>query len=286
MRNLLIMAVLASMVLATSCVSNKKYTELESNKNALQEQYDLLSKKYNDVVDKYNALIASNTDLQQSYEELSSDYAGLRKASAELANMTEDELRKLNAQLNQKIASLQQTQQKVNELEQAISRQNMAVANILKTIKDALVGYDADDLNVYTKDGQVYVSLSEDLLFKSGSYAIDTKGKEALGKLAVVLKEQKDIEIAVEGHTDNVPYKGGEMLKDNWDLSVKRATTIVRVLTQDYGAQPSRITASGKGEHYPVASNDSAEGRQQNRRTDIIITPNLSEIMNMVGAAK
>lgn len=286
MKNLLLMILLGGMVFATSCVSKKQYTELENEQATLQEQYDLLSKKYEVVVGKYNTLVASNSELQQSYDEMSEDYAQLKKSSEELANMTENELMALNAELQKKITDLQQAQKKVNELETAIRNQNEAVQSILGSIKDALVGYEEGELDVYVKDGKVYVSLSEELLFRSGSYSIDAKGKEALGKLAAVLKKQQDIEIDVEGHTDNVPYKGGDMLKDNWDLSVKRATTVTRVLTENYGVKPSRITASGKGEFSPVASNDNAEGRQQNRRTDIIVTPNLDRIMNMVGMAK
>lgn len=283
MKNLWILMLLAVTVGMTSCVSNKKYNEMQSSKEDLQEQYDLLSKKYNATVGQYNDLVADNNDLQQRYESLQDDYTTLKKSQEELMNMTENELMALNAELQKKIKDLEEAQKQVNDLKMAIQSQNQAVQSLLGSIKGALVGYDKGELDVYVKDGQVYVSLSEQLLFNSGSYKIDTKGKEALGKLAKVLKEQQDIEIAVEGHTDNVPYKGGDLLKDNWDLSVKRATTIARVLTEDYGVQPKRITASGKGEFSPVASNDTEEGRQKNRRTEIIITPNLDKIMNMVG---
>lgn len=283
MKNIWILMLLAVTVGMTSCVSNKKYAELQDSKQNLQEQYDMLSKKYNAAVGQYNDLVASNTDLQQRHEQLQENYNTLKKSQEELMNMTENELMALNAELQEKIKDLEEAQKQVNDLKTAIQNQNQAVQNILGSIKDALVGYDKGELDVYVKDGQVYVSLSEQLLFQSGSYKIDAKGKEALGKLAEVLKQQQDIEIAVEGHTDNVPYKGGDLLKDNWDLSVKRATTIARILVEDYGVQPKRITASGKGEFSPVASNDTAEGRQKNRRTEIIITPNLDKIMNMVG---
>ena len=143
------------------------------------------------------------------------------------------------------------------------------------------MNYKTDELSVYVKDGNVYVSLAEKLLFKSGSDVVDPKGKEALKTLAQVLNSTKDITVMIEGHTDNVPIKTNKF-KDNWDLSVARATSIVRILTNDYKIVPTRLTASGKSEFFPKADNDTAEGRASNRRTEIILSPKLDELMKLL----
>jgi chemotaxis protein MotB len=141
--------------------------------------------------------------------------------------------------------------------------------------------YKSDELYVYTKDGNVYVSLEEKLLFKSGSDVVDPKGKEALKSLAIVLNNTNDITVVIEGHTDNIPIKTN-LFKDNWDLSTARATSIVRILTIDNGFDPSRITASGRGQFHPVKTNETDDGRSGNRRTDIILSPDLKEIFKIL----
>jgi chemotaxis protein MotB len=141
--------------------------------------------------------------------------------------------------------------------------------------------YKADELSVYIKDGNVYVSLQEKLLFKSGSDVVDPKGKEALKSLAQVLNSSNDITVMIEGHTDNVPIKTN-LFKDNWDLSTARATSIVRILTNEFGFDPLRITASGKGQFHPVKTNDTNEGRAGNRRTEVILSPDLQEVYKLL----
>jgi chemotaxis protein MotB len=149
------------------------------------------------------------------------------------------------------------------------------------SIANALLNYKADELNVYLKDGNVYVSLEEKLLFKSGSDVVDPKGKEALKSLANVLNSTDDFTVAIEGHTDDVPIKT-KTFEDNWDLSTARATSIVRILTNDFGFDSDRITASGKGKFHPVQSNDTVEGRAGNRRTEIILSPDIQEIYKLL----
>jgi chemotaxis protein MotB len=155
------------------------------------------------------------------------------------------------------------------------------MTNLKNSIAGALMNYKADELTVYIKDGSVYVSLAEKLLFKSGSDLVNSKGKEALKSLANVINSTKDINVLIEGHTDNVPIKTSQF-EDNWDLSAARATSIVRILTKDYGFDPNRITASGKGEYHPVTTNDTPEGRAGNRRTEIILSPDLNELYKLL----
>jgi len=170
---------------------------------------------------------------------------------------------------------------RLKNLQDLIQSQKDVMAKLKRSISTALMGYNADELSVYTKDGNVYVSLAEKLLFKSGSDIVDPKGKEALKSLATVINSAKDITVMIEGHTDNVPIKTNKF-EDNWDLSTARATSILRILTKDYGFNSNRITASGKGEFHPIKTNETVEGRAGNRRTEIILSPDLNELFKLL----
>ena len=170
---------------------------------------------------------------------------------------------------------------RLKTLQNIIQSQRDVMSNLKNTIADALLNYQADELSVYIKDGNVYVSLEEKLLFKSGSDVVNPKGKEALKSLSKVINSTKDITVMIEGHTDNVPIKT-KQFEDNWDLSTARATSIVSIMTKDYGFDPSRITASGRGQFHPVKSNETAEGRAGNRRTEVILSPDLNELYKLL----
>jgi chemotaxis protein MotB len=170
---------------------------------------------------------------------------------------------------------------RLKTLQDMIQTQKDVMSKLKNSIADALMNYKTDELSVYTKDGNVYVSLQEKLLFKSGSDVVDPKGKEALKKLAEVLNSTKDITVLIEGHTDNVPIKT-KLFKDNWDLSTARATSIIRILTTDNGFDSNRITATGRSEFHPVKPNDTVEGRAANRRTEIILSPDLKELYKLL----
>jgi chemotaxis protein MotB len=170
---------------------------------------------------------------------------------------------------------------RLKNLQDLIQTQKDVMNNLKKSIADALVNFKADELSVYIKDGKVYVSLQEKLLFKSGSAVVDPKGKEALRNLAQVLNSTKDISVMIEGHTDTIPIKR-DKFEDNWSLSVSRATSIVRILTKDYGFDSHRVIASGRGEFYPVRNNSTDDGRAVNRRTEIILSPDLNELFRLL----
>ena len=170
---------------------------------------------------------------------------------------------------------------RLKNLQTIIQSQKDVMTKLKTSITDALMNYKADELSVYIKDGNVYVSLEEKLLFQSGSDVVDPKGKEALKTLAKVLNTTTNITVMIEGHTDNVPIKTLQF-KDNWDLSTARATSILRILTNDDGFSSSLITASGRGEYHPVKSNLTAEGRASNRRTEIILSPDLKELYQLM----
>ena len=183
--------------------------------------------------------------------------------------------------LKEKMDKLAEREATINELQAEIKAQNDRVSALLQSVKDALLGFSSDELTVTQKDGKVYVAMSDKLLFESGSAQVNKQGKEALGKVAEVLKKQNDIDVFIEGHTDTKPIKTVQF-KDNWDLSVVRATSVVRILTKDYGVNPLQIVPSGRGEFMPVDDNETADGRARNRRTEIIMAPRLDKLMDIL----
>ena len=200
------------------------------------------------------------------------------------AKLTADELAERNRELQAKDAELKEKALRMDELDRRLKAQTAAMTNLRQKVADALVNFKAEDLTVTMKDGKVYVSLSEQLLFPSGSATVEPQGREALAQLAKVMTGNPDISMMVEGHTDNVPIKKGRFT-DNWDLSTARATSIVRIL-QTAGMAPQRVTAAGRGEFHPVADNTTPEGRQRNRRTEIILIPELNELYDAIGTQK
>jgi len=233
-----------------------------------------LKKNLADLTDQSNKLSTSYKDLQNKYNDLTNQsLSQTDKLSKALAAKSED--------LDAKEKILSEREKTLHDMKQIIAKQDSLTRNLNNTLINALLGFNSDELSVEIKDGKVYVSMSDKLLFQSGSSAVEDKGKDALKLLAGVLDKNSDIDILIEGHTDNVPIKTS-VYKDNWDLSVARATSIVRILTNDYKIIPTRLTASGKGEFFPKADNDTPEGRAKNRRTEIILSPKLDELMKLL----
>jgi len=240
--------------LCTTLVSrDNEISSLKVDTAILDTEIKKLKKQYVDL---------SNQNLSQS-EQFSLD---LQQKSNELIN---------------KEKLLLEREKALTDLQKVVARQDSITRRLNDILRNALLGFKSDELSVEVKNGKVYVSLSDKLLFKSGSAAIETKGVEAIKVLAEVLDKNNDIDILIEGHTDSIPIKT-TVFKDNWDLSVARATSIVRILTIDYNITPTRLTASGKGEFSPRASNTTPEGRASNRRTEIILSPKLDEIMKLL----
>jgi chemotaxis protein MotB len=168
------------------------------------------------------------------------------------------------------------------EMEELLNRKDQMMNDLRKTLADALLGFEGQGLTVTQKNGMVYVSLQDQLLFSSGSTVVDQNGQNALRQLAAVLSDNPEISIMIEGHTDNVPFRKGSTIKDNWDLSVMRATSIVRILLESNSIDPNRITVAGRGEYLPIDPADTPEARQKNRRTEIILSPNLDELYKLL----
>lgn len=257
-----------------SCVAKKKFVQLTKDKDKLDTEYANLLTKFTILNTQFDSLTAKYKDLETKKKLLAElSETEMQKLNSELTN--------LNSELQKKIDLLTLSNKKIAELQSSIEKQKLATEQLLAKIKGALTGFTSDELTVEMKDGKVYVSLSEKLLFKSGSATVDTKGKEALKKVGEVLAKQKDIDIVIEGHTDNVPLKGS-VIKDNWDLSVMRATSIVRILTEDCGVDPKQVIPSGRADNFPVSSNETTEGKAKNRRTEIILSPKISELIKIL----
>lgn len=282
-------------------MSNK---ELEAKLASLQKKADTASDEIlkaqverDKAVDDYNKVSARYNELQNAHEDLiKGNVKDTQKLLSELQvaqenlQKKEDLLKQLEANLDAKKASLDQLSYELEkknarlvELEKILDAQKRIAADLKNKVSDALLGFENNGLTVTQKNGKVYVSLDEKLLFKTASWDIDANGKNALKKLAGVLEKNPDIQITIEGHTDDVPYNPGSgQLRDNWDLSVKRATTVVRVLLEGSKIDPKRLTAAGHSEYNPVDTRNTSDARQKNRRTEVVLTPDLSELYKLI----
>ncbi|WP_077152752.1 OmpA family protein [Bacteroides bouchesdurhonensis] len=266
-----------TLLVCTSCVTKKKYMIAETGRIAAIASGDSLYGLLSDCRNKGAQMSAQIKNLMQDTTRMGNSIREFQNMLS--SNMTQQE--KLNALLNQKKNELNERERTINELQAMIKSQNDKVQQLLNSVKDALLGFSSEELTIREKDGKVYVAMSDKLLFQSGSATLDKRGEEALGKLAQVLNKQTDIDVFIEGHTDNKPINTA-IFKDNWDLSVLRATSVVRILTKKYDVNPLQIQPSGRGEFMPVDDNETAEGRSKNRRTEIIMAPKLDKLFQML----
>ncbi|HTH54483.1 MAG TPA: OmpA family protein [Cyclobacteriaceae bacterium] len=315
MKNTTVLLIVLSCTLSSCIVSKKKFDDILAQKIKAEgeladktkklEEANTSASKLNETLKKLkqdSTDIASNlqtsskklSELNNEYDRLNANYkSSLNKSgklSADLLQQRDqllaiqDNLERTRKQNDSLSNSLAEREKKVNELEHVLANKDKAVQELKSRISNALLNFKENDLTVKVKNGKVYVSLAEQLLFGSGSIEVDKKGVGALQQLAKALKDQKDIQVMIEGHTDNVQIsKKSQYMEDNWDLSVMRATQITRILTKA-GMSPNQVTAAGKGEYTPVASNDNAANKQKNRRTEIIVTPNLDELFKILNA--
>lgn len=261
----------------TSCVSKKQYQLSETLRGEAMRNIENLQQEL-------SSARSDNKMLKNRVAQLVKDTAQLGRSIRhyqELMNSNLSQQESLDASLRQKRIELDERERLINELQGIINAQNERVAQILNSVQDALLGFGSEELTVTQKDGKVYVAMSDKLLFQSGSAKLDKRGKEALEKLAEVLNSQNDIDVYIEGHTDSKPINTAQF-KDNWDLSVIRATSVVRILTQEYGVNPLKVVPSGRGEFMPVDDNETNEGRSKNRRTEIIIAPKLDKLLQIL----
>jgi chemotaxis protein MotB len=249
----------------------------------------ILQNKYNELSDTYDLLTSKNSRyMADKANETKKLLEQLEQAQASLFEK-EDELNNLSNSLDVKEEELKLAEQelsarsiRVTELETIINRKDSMVTALKKSISKALIGLEGEGLTIEQRNGKVYISLEEDLLFASGKYVVNSGGVTALNKLATALSSQTDLEILVEGHTDDIPLSGKGLVKDNWDLSVMRATNVVKVLTKNPSLNPLQLTAAGRAEFVPIASNETKEGRSSNRRIEMILSPNLDDLFDLL----
>ena len=254
----------------TSCVSNKKF-------RALQDQLKSTEDLLNTATVKLNSCLKDRELLQSNNELLRKNNEGLLTNLGNMTMLTQ----KGADNLERSLESIKEKDLTIKNLRDAVTRRDSVNLALVQSLKGVLGNLDDEDITVQVDKGVVYVSISDKMLFSSGSYNVTPRAREVLGKVAKVVNNKPDFEFMVEGHTDNVPIKN-TCIKNNWDLSVLRATAVVNILQNDFGVSPSRMTAAGRGEYVPVTSNSTPEGRAINRRTRIVVLPKLDQFYNMI----
>ncbi|MEL7588133.1 MAG: OmpA family protein [Prolixibacteraceae bacterium] len=294
-RNYAFMIITALVLLVSSCkpfyhCGEERPKRLSASKRviAVLDERDSLcetvEQRENEILalnGKISGLRQDTTGLGRTLRDTKKKYDALANENLTQAEEFNMAMKQKGDELTEKENLLIERERALNELQAELARRDSITKRLNDVLRDALLSFQSDELSVEVKNGKVYVSMSDKLLFRSGSASIEDKGKEAIRVLADVLDKNKDIDILIEGHTDTIPIKTA-VYKDNWDLSVARATSIVRILTNEYQISPLRLTASGKGEYAPKASIDTEEGRARNRRTEIILSPKLNEIMKLL----
>lgn len=306
-----------TIVLSSSCVSPKIYKELEAKYANLKQENRKLSDQNDDLLfsktaaenelkqlkEAHKEAIAQRDKLRSEFdaaqanlEALKSSYDALEKNSSAAISANSQKNRELLAELEAKEQALAAENQRLDALKQALAERSNRVAELEKVISDkdaamtalkdaiskALTDFEGKGLTVVQRDGKVYVSMENKLLFNSGSWAVGTEGRRAVQQLGSVLANNPDIAILIEGHTDNVPYQGSGQIVGNWDLSTKRATAIVNILRENASINAENLTAAGRGEFAPIATNDTPEGKAKNRRIEVILTPKLDELSKLL----
>ncbi|MEN8137517.1 MAG: OmpA family protein [Bacteroidota bacterium] len=306
-----IIAFIALTASLSSCVSSKIHNDLQSKYDRVLGERDILEEENinlrSNLADCQNRLSKVSHELSalkeeadllgRKYSALEKDHAALKESYIMLTNRSDallaknakknlellEELEKARILLAEEGSKLKAKEKKIAELEYLMKERENTLAQMKNSLSDALRGFEGKGLTVEQRNGKVYVSLENRLLFPSGSWQVNAQGKDAVNQLAGVLAVQNDINILIEGHTDSDAYRGNGTLIDNWDLSVKRSTAIVRLIMNTRGIDPTRITAAGRSKYIPVATNNTSEGKSKNRRIEVIIEPDLSKIEAMLG---
>jgi chemotaxis protein MotB len=276
------------MLFTATCVPQKKFDQLNAENEKHINQLFECEKNRSKLMDENNTLNYEKNKLNADYlsttailNKMQNDFDSLLSTSSSQAGILNNALKIKSEELRHKENLLSEREAKLFELQSFIRKQDSIINSLNTMVVNTLKGFNADELSVEQRNGRVYISMSDKLLFKSGSAMVEEKGKQALKKLAEVMNRNPDIGIQIEGHTDSLPINTARY-KDNWDLSVDRAVNITRILTREYKVNPRSVTASGRAEFQPKGNNQSTEGRAQNRRTEIILIPNLDVLYNFI----
>ncbi len=281
MKAKVLMTIVAAGAMAlTSCVSSKRFNRLNDEHVALQKEYDATTAALNKARSDNQSLDALLAQARKNNDELKQAYAAaMASLDKSLQNSNQG-----NVNISKLVDEINASNRYIKELVAAKSRSDSLNMVLTTNLTRSLSGDELRDVNVKVLKGVVYISLADNMLFKSGSYQISPRAMDILSKIAKIIKDYRDYDVLVEGNTDNVPISRPN-IRNNWDLSALRASSVVQVLQDDFGVDPSRLTAGGRGEYNPIAGNDTAEGRQLNRRTQIIITPNLDQFLDLIDKA-
>ncbi|MAC92875.1 MAG: hypothetical protein CMC01_04110 [Flavobacteriaceae bacterium] len=270
-------ALILSGILISSCVSQKKFTELEELQQNTKNLLDAATVKLNTCNEDKEAALASLATLEEQNKFLKANNQDLINNIGNLTTLSQKGAENLEMSLE----SMKEKDIRIQRMQDAVTKKDSVTLALVTSLKGVLGNISDEDIEINVEKGVVYVSISDKLLFRSGSYTVTSKAKEVLGKVAKVVNDKPDLEFMVEGHTDNVPIKSDGIV-DNWDLSVKRATAVVRILENDFGVAPARMTAAGRSYYIPVADNDTSANRAKNRRTRIVVLPKLDQFYDLI----
>ena len=265
-----IVIALSVLTLLTSCVSKKKYTDLEAKNKETQDLLNTATVKLNSCLEEKAGLAATVEGLKEKNQLLintSKDMTVLTTKGAE--------------NIEKALETIKEKDLKISRMQDALTKKDSVTLALVTSLKSS-VGISDPDIEINVEKGVVFISIADKLLFKSGSYEVTDKAKAVLAKVAKVVNDKPDFECMVEGHTDNVPYRSNGVLLDNWDLSVKRSTSIIRVLTNDLGVKPAQLIAAGRSSYIPLVENDTPENRSKNRRTRIVVLPKIDQFYDMI----
>lgn len=280
LRTIALMLGTAMILAVPGCVSKKKYAELQAEHQALQQNYTTLQSDYGKSQTRAQTIDALLQEARANNAELKSQYAKLQESlDKSISQNTQG-----NVNISKLVDEINASNKYIKQLVSAKSKSDSLNLVLATNLTRSLTGADRDEVNVRVLKGVVYISLADNMLFKSGSYEVNSRAMTTLGKIAKIIKDYSDYDILVEGNTDTVPISRTN-IRNNWDLSTLRASSIVQVLQNDFGVSPSRLTAAGRGEYNPIADNTTEVGRQRNRRTEIIITPKLDQFLDLIDKA-
>lgn len=281
-KSLMVLPLLA--LLLTGCVSKKQYEGLQTKYNDLEGRYTTLNNDYNDAKVRIAEVSSDNRSLETRLAEEQARNAELRAAYARLQESCDMYIQQGNVNISKLVDEINASNKFIKQLVDAKSKSDSLNQALTNRLTRSLTREELDDVDVQVLKGVVYISLADNMLYKSGSYEIGDRAEETLGKIAKIILDYKDYDVLVEGNTDNVPISKTN-IRNNWDLSALRASSVVQALQNRYGVDPKRLTAAGRGEYNPVSSNASEKGRQLNRRTQIIITPKLDQFLELIDHA-
>ena len=268
---------LVMLTLLSGCVSKKKFTDLESKNKEIQDMLNSTTVKLNVCNEERSGLSASLAALREQNDNLKSTNQGLITTTKDMTVLTTKGAQNIEKALE----TIKEKDLKISRMQDALTKKDSVTLALVTSLKSS-VGISDPDIEVNVEKGVVFISIADKLMFQSGSYIVSERAKNILGKVAKVVNDKPTFECMVEGHTDNVPFTGNAVLLDNWDLSVKRSTAIIRVLTRELGVRPSQLIAAGRGEFVPLNDNITAENRSKNRRTRIVVLPKIDEFYEMI----